>query len=62
MSFSFNFSGEDIDESIDQGNDVPLNGGSSTLNNESAETTALVEVKQHVLQDLVGRRISFTPR
>lgn len=60
MSFSFNFSGDDIDESIDQGNDVPDSEGSSTMDNETAEPTALVEVKQHVLQDLVGRLVSFT--
>lgn len=59
MSFSFNFSGEDIDESIDQNEHVSMNGGDAVVAGAGAEPAAeavVVEVKQHDLREMVGLR------
>ena len=56
MSFSFNFSGDDIDESLDQSDDVQTNGGDPPQAGHEAPAAeaAKVEIKQHDLKDLVG--------
>lgn len=56
MSFSFNFSGDDIDESIDQNEDVSMNGGDAVAGAgaETAAEAVMVEVKQHDLREMVG--------
>lgn len=53
MSFSFNFAGDDIDESIDQSNEPEVVGAQAASVNGRAEQPDLVEVVQHDLQSMV---------
>lgn len=62
MAFSFNFSGEDIDESMDGGDDgVQINGAGDDGAAQASvgdEAAAAVEVKQHDLKEIVGLMFS----
>lgn len=66
MSFSFNFSGEDIDESLDQNDGGSVNGGArgggenEVSSAEDAQAEAAVEVKQWDLKELVGSTFIFS--
>lgn len=54
MAFSFNFGGDDIDESLDQHEDVSVNGSGAGAGNGAAAESTLLEAKQHDLRELVG--------
>lgn len=54
MAFSFSFGGDDIDESLDDQNDVSVNGSGAIVSNGVEAESALVEVRQHDLNELVG--------
>lgn len=60
MSFSFNFSGDDIDDSIDrnENEEICMNASDTVVGEAGAEPAAdeavLVEVKQHDLREMVG--------
>ena len=58
MTFSFGFSGDDIDETVDQ--DVPVIGHAQAgLDQQSVEEAPLLPVRQHDLRELVGFHVSF---
>ena len=52
MAFSFNFGGEDIDQTVDQ--DVPILDAPLQSNSANEEEAPLVDVRQHDLRELVG--------
>ncbi|KAL1304310.1 hypothetical protein AAFC00_000713 [Neodothiora populina] len=67
MSFSFDFSGEDIDESLDQnGNDVEMSNaeGQAVADHHEGEAgAAVVDVKQHDFNELLSSlpdRLSYS--
>lgn len=52
MAFSFNFGGEDIDETVDR--DVPILDAPLESHSVNEEQAPLVNVRQHDLRELVG--------
>lgn len=58
MAFSFNFGGDDIDESMDQDVDVPAIDNSAVGGN-AAQSEQAPPVVQHDLRQLVGLDLVF---